>query len=278
MKSAAKLSIAMLTTVLTASELDPKLIRLIRPDTRAIYGIHVERYRNSMLASFYPVWLEELSRGFGMEEGQIHQFMMAKRDGADGEMQLIMFRRAPSVPIVPTNEVVSMALLDSTTGIVGDADSVREAIGRWRQEVSGSGHVGTKARELSASYDNWFLIVRPLEKLDRARTASVLRQENDLRTLVEEVRGGIRLGAFNEVSVDVVMKTADDAAALAGASRWLPGFIQLQASHSPEGGIANLAENLAVTANGRIVSISFSLAESELEELARSRKASPIID
>jgi hypothetical protein len=231
-----------------------------------------------MLASFYPVWLEELSRGFGMEDGQIHQLVTAKCDGPGRGWQSILFRGAPSVPIVPTNQEASLALLDSSTGIVGDADSVREVIGRWRQEASGSGHVGTKVRELSASYDNWFLVVRPLEKLDRARTASVLKHENDLRTLVEEVRGGIRLGAFNEVSVDVVMKTADDAAALAGISRWLPGFIQLQESHSPEGAIANLAENLAVTANGRIVSISFSISESKLEELARSRKASPIID
>jgi len=72
------------------------------------------------------------------------------------------------------------------------------------------------------------------------------------------------------MSVDVVMKTVEDAAALAGISRWLPGFIQLQDSRSPDSALAALAENLAVTANGRTVSISFSLDESKLEELMRS--------
>ena len=45
MKSAAKLGMAMFTTVLMASELDPKLLRLIGPDTKTIYGIDVEQYR-----------------------------------------------------------------------------------------------------------------------------------------------------------------------------------------------------------------------------------------
>src|SRR5207247_10656442 len=101
MKSAAKLSLAILTTVLMASELDPKLMRLIGPDTKRLYGIDVERYRNSMLATFYPVWLGGLSR-FGMDEGQIQQVVVADRDGLDRETQLIMFHGALSAPAVPT--------------------------------------------------------------------------------------------------------------------------------------------------------------------------------
>src|SRR5262249_30541749 len=141
MKSAAKLSVAMLTTVLMAAELDPKLMRLIGTDTKLICGIDVERYRSSRLSSFYPVWLCDLCRGFGMDEGQIHQLLMVQRDGQNRETQLVKFRGAPSVPIVSTSEEVSVALLDSTTGIVGDADSVREAIGRWRQDGNSSGEV-----------------------------------------------------------------------------------------------------------------------------------------
>jgi len=102
---------------------------------------------------------------------------------------------------------------------------------------------------------------------------SVLKVENDLSGLVEEVRGGIRLGAFNEVNVEVVMKTAEDAGTVAGMSRWLPGFIQLQESRSPDSALAALAEDLAVTTHGRTVSISFSIEESKLEELVRSRAA-----
>ena len=250
MKSAAKLGMAILTTVLMASELDPKLLRLIGPDTKAIYGIDVEQYRHSRLAAFFPMSLGGLSGGFNVDEAQIHQVITVIRGELDPGMQLIVFRGAPSpsqfqssggrASIVQTDRGGSMALLDSTTGIMGDADRVHETVGHWRLELGGSEEIAAKARQLSASYDNWFLALRPLEKLDRPRTSSVWKPENDLRSLVEEVRGGVRLGAFNEVSLDVVMKTAEDAAVLAGISRWLPGFIQLQESRSPQSALAAL--------------------------------------
>ena len=68
-----------------------------------------------------------------------------------------------------------MALLDSTTGIMGDADRVHETVGHWRLELGGSEEIAAKARQFSASYDNWFLALRPLEKLDRP--AYVVRME-----------------------------------------------------------------------------------------------------
>jgi hypothetical protein len=55
MKSAVMPSMAMMKAVLAASEADPKMLRLIGPDAKAIYGVDVERYRQSMLASFFPL-------------------------------------------------------------------------------------------------------------------------------------------------------------------------------------------------------------------------------
>src|SRR5260370_32929337 len=96
MKSTAALGMAMLTAVLMGSELDPKLLRLIGPDTKAIYGIDVEQYRHSMLASFFPLSLDGLSGGFSTDEGQIRQLIMVKHGGLDLRMQLIVVRGAPS--------------------------------------------------------------------------------------------------------------------------------------------------------------------------------------
>ena len=69
--------------------------------------------------------------------------------------------------IVQTDRGGSMARLDSTTGIMGDADRVHETVGHWRLELGGSEEIAAKAWQFSASYDNWFLALRPLEKLDR---------------------------------------------------------------------------------------------------------------
>src|SRR6266850_6390455 len=154
MKSAARLGMAMWTAVLIASDLDPKLLRLIGPDTKAIYGIDVARYRHSMLAELFP-----MSTGFTADEGKIHLLMVAIHGELDHPLQLRVLRGALS-PVLGEN----VALLDSTTGVTGDEDRVREAIGRWRQEMGATEEIASRVRQLSASFDTWFLVVRPLEK------------------------------------------------------------------------------------------------------------------
>ena len=74
------------------------------------------------------------------------------------------------------------------------------------------GELARKAQRLSESYDNWFLIVRPLELLVRSSTAPPSHFAAELMQMVEEASGGIRLGALSEVHAEVLMKTADDAA------------------------------------------------------------------
>ncbi len=140
-----------------------------------------------------------------------------------------------------------MALLDSTTGIMGDADRVHETVGAWSWVVARRSQRkrGSSAPPTTTGFSlcgRWRSWIAP-------RTSSVWKPENDLRSLVEEVRGGVRLGAFNEVSLDVVMKTAEDAAVLAGISRWLPGFIQLQESRSPQSALGALASFCRETHN-----------------------------
>src|SRR6266550_733464 len=121
MKSATGLGMAMWTAVLMASDLDPKLLRLIGPDTRAIYGVDVERYRQSKLDSFFPMSTGDT---VSADEGNIRQLMVVALGELDQPLQFMVFRGTLS-----SGQVENMALLDSTTGITGDADSVRAAIG-----------------------------------------------------------------------------------------------------------------------------------------------------
>ena len=89
---------------------------------------------------------------------------------------------------------------------------------------------------------------------------------------IEEVRGGIRFEESNEVSVELVMRTPDDAMAMAAMRRWVPGLVQME-GYGNESLLANLVENLVVQAQGRIVSVSFSILESSMQELVSSLRA-----
>ena len=66
------------------------------------------------------------------------------------------------------------------------------------------------------------------------------------------------------------MRTADDALAIATLSKWLPGFIQLNEPGFVPLKFVELAEGFSVRAEGRTVSLSFTLPESGLRELAAS--------
>jgi hypothetical protein len=71
--------------------------------------------------------------------------------------------------------------------------------------------------------------------MDPLPRKGLLKHGDELLRAIEEVRGGIRLGRSNDVSVDVA-----------------------------------LVENFAVRAEGRIVSLSFSIDDSRLQEPVNS--------
>jgi len=93
-----------------------------------------------------------------------------------------------------------------------------------------------------------------------------------LTEAVEEVRGGIRLGQDSVVEVEIDMRTADDAMAVATLGRWVPGFVQLQYPDSNEGRLAELIESLHVVSKGNTVSVSFALNEKKLSDLIETLK------
>lgn len=263
MKFLAKLSAAVLVSSLSAGELSPGVLRLIGQDTRAIFAIDLDRYRNSVLNKFYP-W--DSGRPASEMTGELITILSGLKDGA---VPLTVF--LGTSPAVARDNALQTAVLGPGTTVQGDAASVQEAVRRWRQDER-AGELALKARWLSESYDNWFLMVKPLDSLAQPDLPAS-KYRDDLIQMVEEVGGGVRLGALNEIRIEVLMKTTDDATGLAALVRWAPGFIQLQDPHSVQSRFADIAENLAVTVEGRTVSISFALPERGMEELSKVARA-----
>ena len=144
-----------------------------------------------------------LSGRFNADEAQIRQVITVIRGELDPGTQLIVFRGAPSpsqfqspggkASVVQTDRAGSMALLDSTTGIMGDADRVHEAVGHWRLEMGGSEEIAAKRGTSAPPTTTGFSLCGRWRSWIAPRTSSVWKPENDLRSLVEEVRGGVRL-------------------------------------------------------------------------------------
>jgi hypothetical protein len=58
-------------------------------------------------------------------------------------------------------------------------------------------------RELSRTYDNWFLAIKPLDQPGDTRPKTQLKYRAELAQAIEEVRIGVRLGAIDDITVEV---------------------------------------------------------------------------
>ena len=257
MRTTATLTLALVAASLQAGELNPKVLSLIGENARVIYGGNLARYRQTAWNNIAPWRLDQAV------SGSVQQLVVIANDDGETPPLTIMIGSAAASEQGDGLQFVS---LDSATSVLGDEAGTREAVRRWSED-SGMGELARKAQKLGESYDNWFLIVRPLELLGRSSIAPPSHFAAELMQMVEEASGGIRVGAFSEIHAKVLMKTADDAATLAGLVRWLPGLIQLKEPRGLQSRMIELAENVSIRAEGRLATISFVISERKLEDM-----------
>jgi hypothetical protein len=271
---------ALLATGATAEPLSSRLASLIPSDALFVAGIDIARYQHAQLNSFYPMTLEGMPCGEGSAWIEnVRQLVVAEGAPGSGMNRLtILIGTATSPSQSGESDGAdaagngSFALLDAATVVCGHPQMVREALSRWHSAGGQSGELADKVKRMSETYDNWFIKVRPFEISEDSRgPVKILKYRADFAGAVKEVLGGVRVGGINEVRVEVVTEAPEDAAALAALGRWLPGLVQMKAPYSNESALADLAENLTVMPAGNTVSLSFTLDDSKLEDLARAR-------
>jgi hypothetical protein len=213
MRLTAKWGVALMATVLTAGEIDPRLLRLIGPEARLVYGLDLERYDGTALSKIFP----------SMQPAARHVIGIA---GSPEDQHLSVIVTAAPMPVLAGDDVIvhrgvavrdseesARAVLSPSTAVVGRLDRVLEAIDRWLDADVVIGATAAKARDLSRSYDNWFLLLRPLDLSGESPQRSPSKYRVELAQAVEEIRGGLRIGATNDVTIEVVAKSAEEATA-----------------------------------------------------------------
>lgn len=267
MRLTACLSALILAANLGAAELSPKVLRLIGPDTRTVRGIDVGLFQNSALSEFFPM-------GFDWEgAARARQVISIEGRAADGFRWLTVLVGAGAIPTGQVEDGPALQALDANTALYGDAQSVQEASLRWKADEP-PGEIAAKVRRLAETYDNWFLMVKPLDTPQMeflgGPGAPALKYRNEAIQAIEEASGGIRFGALNEFHAEALLKAPEDAAAVASLARWIPGFMQLQEPWSVQSRLADMAGDLSIRAEGGSVSISFTLPETEMRELLKT--------
>jgi len=259
MRIAVALTLGLIAINMPASELNPKVLNVIGEDARVVQGGNVAKYQHTVWNDAFP-WV--LDRAI---TGAVQQQITVEYGDHETEPLTIIIGSAVASA---SEHGLRVTNLDSTTFVLADQAGTLAAMTRWSKNDD-TGELGRKVKRLNESYDSWFLIVKPLELQDWGRVASQSKPAAKLMQMVEEASGGIRLGPYAEVCIEVVLKTPDDAVTLAGLGRWLPGFIQVKDPGGLVSRMVDLAENLSIRAQGSLVTISFVISERKLEDMLK---------
>lgn len=267
-----KIQILALTAALAshAADINPKVFRMIGPNAMLVTGINVERHHQSQLSQLFP----------GIADNAPQSIWIENRDSTKLQILIGPQRTAPEASERPLTLDPSTRIQFFGQGWSEETEkrhdtALAEAARQFESPDAPPTALAARAQQLSGIYDDWFIIERPLEFIAGSRNApsSVpLKYRDDLAKTIEELSGGIRYGSNDEVKVEAVMRTSDDAKALAALVRWVPGLIQLMAGEALPL-LVDLAEDLTVTTDGRRVTLSCHFPEDKVAELNTKLKA-----
>jgi hypothetical protein len=160
----------------------------------------------------------------------------------------------------------AVAFVDAGVALVGDAETVRAAIDRSGASSNLSPEFQARMRELSATYDAWFLSNGPPGDFVAGKLADQNLGDavhSNLLAAVVEASGGLK---FDPDGVrfrgTAVARSQKDASALRDVVKFIAGLVQVDKASK-----ATLVQSLEATADGNVVRLSLSMPEAVVEQL-----------
>jgi hypothetical protein len=181
-----------------------------------------------------------------------------------------------------TQVATAIAFFDATTALAGDITSVQAAIDRKQSNAPTDSAVFSKAQQVSANNDFWFVTLVPLSNFSGAIPDANLSgaMQGNLFAAINQASGGIRFGDTVTLSAEAVTRSEKDAQALVDVVKFFAGLVQLNKQNNAAAGqVATLLDTLQTSATGNTTTISLAIPEQQLEQLLNSaqphtRKAS----
>lgn len=285
---------------------DAGLLKLAPADTKVVGGIYVDRTRNTPFGQFVLSQVQEedanfrsfiSSTGFDPRRdlnevllfsnstvsGSKHTGLVAARGVFNGPQILAAAAKAGGGAISTYNGVQlladksgkhTIAILDGAVGLAGDAALVKAAIDQRQGSSALSPQILAKVNELSGQYDAWFAaigFVAPFSSSVPQTNMGAAARANALQA-IEQTSGGVKFGALVQVAGEAIARSDKDAQSLADVIRFFTGFVALSKDRDPNATrLAALLESMNLTTQGNAVRLSFSVPESDLEQILKSK-------
>jgi len=302
-----KISLVAVLAACSAVAADTSLLSLISPDAKVVSGINVNRTVASPFGQFLLKEMEKndrdlqklmLSTGFDPRrdlteviaaatdvQHKGHGLVVARGIFDSAKLTALARVSGGTVTNYKDVQVISgqhdgwIAFLDNQTVVAGDPDLVRSAIDRRGKNVGLDPKLVSKVNEVSVKYDVWVASIAPLSdfagKLPDARMNGAI--SGDMVQGIEQASGGVMFGSTIRVAADAVMRSEKDATALADVVRFLAGMVQVNRDKPDAARLAGIVDSMTLQASANILSISFSVPATDLEQMIKpARRTAPI--
>jgi hypothetical protein len=300
--------LALSLLALPAFSADPALLKLVPPEATVVGGLNLEQVKASPFGQYLLKQLElddrdfrELMEATGFDPrrdlkeivfasdsarrpGHGNGLLVASGQFDPGRIQAAIRAKGAEPTSYAGVDIFidgkkspsgGFAFLSASVVVAGDEALVRAAIDRKRKGGSGpSPALAAKASEWSAKADAW--IVTTGSPADWSGHVTRRSEAGPFKSLpldaVEQAAGGIKLGAAATLFVEAVARTEKDATALADVARFLSGMVQLNREHEGAAELAKVIDTLKITSDARVVSLSLSVPEEQLEKMIQSHR------
>jgi len=160
----------------------------------------------------------------------------------------------------------AVAFLDPGTALFGDGETVRAAIDRSAGSSNLSPELQARMRELSATYDAWFLSNGPPGDFFAGKLADENlgdAVQSNLLAAVVEASGGLKFEPDGvHFTGTAIARSNKDASALRDVVKFVAGLVQIDKASK-----TTLAQSLQATAEGNILRLSLTMPEPVVERL-----------
>jgi hypothetical protein len=248
---------------------DPNLLNLVTPDAKVVAGLQVDQAKLSSLGKYILGRMQPEHAAFKDLIQQASEIVFAANSDTDISKHWVIVARG-SFPAQATAQP-DLAILDNTTAIIGTPELVTAAVRRFQTHAAAPAALLDKVRLISPKYDFWFVTLVPFSALSAAMPEAV--KENTILDGVTQIMGGAKFGDQIQFNADLTSKTERDAQDLANALRFFASLIQTgQGKSETAAQISSLLDNMTLSTNGNVTSLSLSIPERLVERLMSEQK------
>jgi hypothetical protein len=285
--------------VLAAHAADSQLLSYVMPDAKVVAGVNVDQAKASPFGLYVLTQMQSNNTGLqqlialtGFDPTRDVHELLAATDATPGSKTptgLALARGnfdTATITALATSKgaatevhsgvtiiedpkkMAGIAFINSTLVMAGDIASVKAAIDRPSSGLALPTAVVTLVNQWSASEDAWVVTSVPPFSLAPSgalggNAAGVLQQ-------IQQAAGGVKFGNSVVGTAAIQADNAADATQLGNTIQFLVNLAQMQSQSNPQ--MPNLAQAVAIGAQGATVTVTVTLPQAQFEQLFQQQK------